>query len=70
MSSKVPTSRTGITPKSWTEGTHQGVLHLGDRWYRVSATLDAAGIVSGVRLDGPYASRKESEATKGRRHKP
>ena len=70
LSSKVPTTRRGITPKSWTEGTHQGVLHLGNRWYVVSATLDAAGIASGVRLDGPYATRKEAEATQDRRPEP
>jgi hypothetical protein len=67
LSSKMPTARRGITPKSW---THQGVLHLGNRWYVVSATLDAAGIASGVRLDGPYPSRKEAEAIQDRRPGP
>lgn len=65
---KVPVKRKGITPKSWTEGTHRGVLHLGHRWYVISATLSAAGVPSGVRLDGPYATREEAEATmSGRR---
>ncbi len=44
-------SRGEITPKSWTEA-HQGLLHLGRRWYVVSATLDAAGIVSRVLWEG------------------
>ncbi len=70
MVSKMPATRTGMTPKSWTEGTHQGVLHLGNRWYLVSATLDAAGIATGVRLDGPYPSREEAETTKGHRLDP
>ncbi len=66
----MPAGRNGITPKSWTERTHQGVLHLGHRWYVLSATLDAAGIASGVRLDGPYASREEAAAAQGRPPRP
>ncbi len=63
---KLDISRREVTPKSWKEGTHQGLLHLGRRWYVVSATLGAAGIVSRVWLDGPYTSRKAAEAVKSR----
>jgi hypothetical protein len=53
--------RVGITPKSWTAERHHGVLHLGKRWYVVSAELDEHGRAHGVRLDGPYADRSEAE---------
>jgi hypothetical protein len=53
--------RVGITPKSWTAELHHGVLHLGKRWYVVSAELDPRGRPDGVRLDGPYADRDEAE---------
>ena len=58
--------RPGITPRSWTVKLHQGVLHLGKRWYVVSAELDEHGKAEGVRLDGPYPDRESAEAkTKG-----
>jgi hypothetical protein len=62
------TERVGITPKSWTAQRHQGVLHLGKRWYVVSADIDDAGTVHGVRLDGPYEDHEMAEAAaeKGR----
>lgn len=41
---------------------HQGVLHLGKRWYVVSAELDEHGKAEGVRLDGPYPDRETAEA--------
>ena len=54
--------RVGITPKSWTAERHQGVLHLGKRWYVVSADIDESGTVQGVRLDGPYEDHDVAEA--------
>jgi hypothetical protein len=54
--------RVGITPKSWTTERHHGVLHLGKRWYVVTADFDDAGIATGVRLDGPYPDRATAEA--------
>jgi hypothetical protein len=54
--------RVGITPKSWTTRLHHGVLHLGKRWYVVSAELDEHGIAEGVRLDGPYPDRDAAES--------
>jgi len=54
--------RVGITPKSWTAGLQHGVLHLGKRWYVVSAELDEGGRAEGVRLDGPYPDRASAEA--------
>ena len=54
--------RVGITPKSWTAELHHGVLHLGKRWYVVSAELDESGRAQGVRLDGPYADKADAEA--------
>lgn len=54
-------ARVGITPKSWTAELHHGVLHLGKRWYVVSAELDEAGAADGVRLDGPYGDRRSAE---------
>jgi hypothetical protein len=54
--------RVGITPKSWTAGLHHGVLHLGKRWYVVSAELDDQGRAEGVRLDGPYPDRETAES--------
>jgi hypothetical protein len=58
--------RVGITPKSWTAETgvaaHHGVLHLGKRWYVVSAELDEEGRAGGVRLDGPYPDHDSAEA--------
>jgi hypothetical protein len=58
--------RVGITPKSWTAETgfaaHHGVLHLGKRWYVVSAELDSEGRAEGVRLDGPYPDRTSAES--------
>jgi hypothetical protein len=53
--------RVGITPRSWTAERQYGVLHLGKRWYVVTADLDAIGKASGVRLDGPYADRLAAE---------
>ncbi|HEY0829751.1 MAG TPA: hypothetical protein VGE99_01330 [Candidatus Dormibacteraeota bacterium] len=54
--------RVGITPRSWTAGLHHGVLHLGKRWYVVSAELDEQGRAGGVRLDGPYPDHDLAEA--------
>jgi hypothetical protein len=54
--------RIGITPRSWTAELHHGVLHLGKRWYVVSAELDQHGHAGGVRLDGPYEDRNEAES--------
>jgi len=58
--------RVGITPKSWTTeargAAHHGVLHLGKRWYVVSAEVDESGHTEGVRLDGPYADHASAEA--------
>ena len=54
--------RVGITPKSWTAQLHHGVLHLGKRWYVLSADIDDAGAVRGVRLDGPYADHETAKA--------
>lgn len=54
--------RVGITPKSWSAELHHGVLHLGKRWYVVSAELDESGRAEGVRLDGPYADHDTAEA--------
>jgi hypothetical protein len=61
------TGRVGITPKSWTTAElHHGVLHLGKRWYVVSAEIDERGRAGGVRLDGPYPDREAAEAQAGR----
>lgn len=61
--------RVGITPRSWTAETraaaHHGVLHLGKRWYVVSAEIDEGGGVGGVRLDGPYPDKAAAEAQAG-----
>ena len=54
--------RIGITPKSWTSELHHGVMHLGKRWYVVSAEINAAGRAEGVRLDGPYPDHASAEA--------
>ena len=54
--------RVGITPRSWTAERHHGVLHLGKRWYVVSAEVDAGGHAEGVRLDGPYPDHESAEA--------
>jgi len=60
------TGRVGITPKSWTTearaAAHHGVLHLGKRWYVVSAEIDEHGDAHGVRLDGPYPDKAAAEA--------
>jgi hypothetical protein len=60
--------RVGITPKSWTGRRHHGVLHLGKRWYVLSADIDNAGTARGVRLDGPYADHETAEAQVERHH--
>ena len=57
--------RVGITPRSWTAELHHGVLHLGKRWYVVSAEIDERGGVGGVRLDGPYPDKDAAEARAG-----
>lgn len=54
--------RAGITPKSWTGELQHGVLHLGKRWYVVSAEIDERGRAEGVRLDGPFADRDAADA--------
>jgi len=38
------------------------VLHLGKRWYVVSAEVDENGRTDGVRLDGPYPDHASAEA--------
>ena len=60
--------RVGITPKSWTAEFHHGVLHLGKRWFVVSAKLDELGHAEGVRLDGPYPDH-DSAVSQARRMK-
>ncbi len=65
------TGRVGITPKSWTAENpraeaHHGVLHLGKRWYVVSAEIDEHGHTHGVRLDGPYPDKAAAEDQAGR----
>ena len=60
--------RVGITPKSWTAQRHHGVLHLGKRWYVLSADIDEAGTAKGVRLDGPYPDHETAEAQVERHH--
>lgn len=54
--------RVGITPKSWRAELHHGVLHLGKRWYVVSAEIDVSGRAEGVRLDGPYPDHGAAES--------
>jgi hypothetical protein len=54
--------RVGITPKSWTSELHHGVMHLGKRWYVVSAEINESGRAEGVRLDGPYPDHAAAEA--------
>jgi hypothetical protein len=54
--------RVGITPKSWTAELQHGVLHLGKRWYVVSAEIDETGHAHGVRLDGPYSDHDAADA--------
>ena len=54
--------RIGITPKSWTSELHHGVMHLGKRWYVVSAEINEAGQAEGVRLDGPYPDHASAAA--------
>lgn len=56
------TDRVGITPKSWTMEMHHGVLHLGKRWYVVSAEIDSSGRAEGIRLDGPYPDHDAAES--------
>jgi hypothetical protein len=56
------TERGGITPRSWTTESHRGVLHLGKRWFVVSAEIDEGGRAEGVRLDGPYPDRESAES--------
>ena len=55
-------NRVGITPRSWTAELHRGVLHLGKRWYVVSAQIDEHGRAEGVRLDGPFEDHASAEA--------
>ena len=47
---------------SWMAQSQHGVLHLGKRWYVVTADIDEARIARGVRLDGPYADHETAEA--------
>jgi len=37
-------------------------MHLGKRWYVVSAEINGAGRAEGVRLDGPYPDHASAEA--------
>ena len=62
------TDRVGITPKSWSAQRHHGVLHLGKRWYVLSADIDDAGLAQGVRLDGPYEDHETAEAAVEKDH--
>jgi hypothetical protein len=55
------TERVGITPKSWTTQLHRGVMHLGKRWYVLSAEINDAGHADGVRLDGPYPDHETAQ---------
>ncbi len=64
------TERVGITPKSWTSGLQHGVMHLGKRWYVVSAEINEAGHADGVRLDGPYPDHATAEAEAKRKQGP
>jgi hypothetical protein len=66
------TERVGITPKSWTAQLHRGVMHLGKRWYVVSAEINEAGHAEGVRLDGPYPDHQaaQEEADRQLRERP
>jgi hypothetical protein len=66
------TDRVGITPKSWTAQLHRGVMHLGKRWYVVSAEINDAGHAEGVRLDGPYPDHQaaQEEADRQLRERP
>ncbi|HKW69949.1 MAG TPA: hypothetical protein VJP81_05140 [Candidatus Dormibacteraeota bacterium] len=61
--------RIGITPKSWSAELHRGVLHLGKRWYVVSAEIDEHGRAEGVRLDGPFDDHAAAEAQAQRMQK-
>lgn len=54
--------RVGITPKSWSTELHHGVMHLGKRWYVLSAEVNEEGVAEGVRLDGPYPDHDSAEA--------
>ena len=54
--------RVGITPRSWTAQLHRGVMHLGKRWYVVSAEINEEGRAEGVRLDGPFQDHEAAEA--------
>ena len=60
------TERVGITPKSWSTELHHGVMHLGKRWYVVSAEINEAGEADGVRLDGPYPDHEAAGAAAAR----
>lgn len=60
--------RVGIRPKSWTTQRHHGLLHLGKRWYELSADIDDAGTARGVRLDGRYVDHETAEAQVERHH--
>jgi hypothetical protein len=62
--------RVGITPRSWTATLHHGILHLGKRWYVVSAQIDEQGRAEGVRLDGPFANEVAAEARARQGDKP
>jgi hypothetical protein len=67
LSARDDEERAGITPRSWTAESHHGVLHLGKRWYVVSAEIDDEGRAEGVRLDGPYP---DHDAAAARAHEP
>jgi hypothetical protein len=41
-------------------------MHLGKRWYVVSAEINEAGKAEGVRLDGPYPDHATAEAQAAR----
>lgn len=61
------TERVGITPKSWTAQRHRGVLHLGKRWYVVTADIEEAGIASerAARHSSPHRRPSASKRQAG-----
>jgi hypothetical protein len=63
------TDRLGITPKSWTTELHFGVMHLGKRWYVVSAEINESGRAEGVRLDGPFPDHATAHAEAERKQR-
>jgi len=44
-------------------------MHLGKRWYVVSAEINEAGHAEGVRLDGPYPDHASAETEVNRQQR-